>query len=119
MRKDQSPLSAGDLRLAEKRWRELRREQRHEVSVLSKQGRVHPDPKVADTAYRWAVAKVEAGERNTLAKPIFLIPLAVLSAPLGNAGGGFIQYWKTLRFARRIVAVTESSRGQAMSENQS
>jgi hypothetical protein len=81
---------------------------------LSKEGRVHPDPEVAETAYRWAVIQVHVGERNFLAKPSAAIPTALITLPLfGGTAGATIQYWKRVRMARRIVAVTEKSRKEA------
>jgi hypothetical protein len=41
-----------DLRAAEKEWKRLGKARRKEVLRLSKHGEVHPDPRVAEIAYR-------------------------------------------------------------------
>ena len=107
-------FSEADWKAVQKRWWGLPLRQRREVSRLSKEGRVHPDPEVAETAYRWAVIQVHVGERNFLAKPSVSIPTALITLPLfGGTAGATIQYWKRVRMARRIVAVTEKSRKEA------
>jgi hypothetical protein len=100
-------LPLEDLRTAEERWRKLPRHQRREVLRLSRQGRVHPDRRVAEIAYRWARAKVYAGEHNILAKPSVAIPMALAVLPFGGSGA-IVQYWKTLNAARRIVRASEN-----------
>lgn len=99
-----------DWATAERNWKGLTREQRRKILELSRAGLLHPDPRVAEIAYRWAVMKVYVGERNTLAKPIVAIPMALITLPLGGGTGGqSILYWKTIRAARRIVAATEEA----------
>jgi hypothetical protein len=101
-----------DWRTAEKRWRELSGRERREAIRLSRKDRIHPDPRVAEIAYRWAVMKVYVGERNVVAKPIVAIPVALITLPLGGGtGGALINYWRTVRAARRIVAATENPTG--------
>ena len=107
-------FSEATWKAVQKSWWGLSLRQRREVSRLSKEGRVHPDPEVAETAYRWAVIQVHVGERNFLAKPSAAIPTALITLPLfGGTAGATIQYWKRVRMARRIVAVTEKSRKEA------
>jgi hypothetical protein len=62
---------------------------------------------VAEIAYRWARAKVYAGEHNILAKPSVAIPMALAVLPFGGSGA-IVQYWKTLNAARRIVRASEN-----------
>ena len=97
-------------------WRGLRRDQRREVLRLARQGDVHPDPAVADFAYLWALLKSYVGEWNAMAKPDLAVPLALIMLLVPGGGGwagGTIQYWKTLRAARRVVQATENSRSAA------
>lgn len=106
------PLQArqGELRTAEKSWRNLTRAQRGEVLRLAKHDQIHPDRQVADVAYRWASLKVAAGEGNFMAKPAFAVPVAVIMLLVPGGGGwagGTVQYWKALRAARRIVQAAE------------
>jgi hypothetical protein len=108
-----APYRTEDLKRAERKWRGLTRSQRKEVLRLSKRGQIHPDKPVADVAYQWASIKVHVGERNVMAKPAVAVPLALIMLLVPGGGGwagGTIQYWKTLRAARRIVQATERSR---------
>jgi hypothetical protein len=104
-------FSAAVWEAADKKWWALPGRRRKEVSRLSKEGRVHYDPEVAQIAYRWAVMQVQVGERNFLTKPAVAIPMALITLPFGGGTAGMtILYWKRVRFARRVVAVTEKNR---------
>jgi hypothetical protein len=72
----------------QKQWWGLPHRKRREVSRLSKQGKVHPQPEVAEIAYRWAVMQVSLGDRNFLAKRRVAIPLAVITLSLGGGSAG-------------------------------
>ena len=106
---DQRSFRPEDLLTAERRWKDLPHRERKEVLRLSREGRVHPDPRVEEIAFRWATAKVHAGENNVLAKPIVAIPMALAGLLLGGSGA-IVQYWKLLRAARRVVEVTNKAR---------
>lgn len=111
-----SQTSRGELRTAERAWRELTRNQRSEVLCLAKHDQMHPDQHVADIAYRWALLKAEAGEKNFRARPTVAVPVALFMLVVPGGGGwagGTVRYWKTLRAARRIVRATELNRRPA------
>jgi hypothetical protein len=110
MRDADPSFSVAQWETARKGWSALPWREQRRVSRLSKRGQLHPDPVIAETAYRWAVIRVHIAERDAISRPVAAILLAIVTLPLyGGTAGISIQSWRTVRMARRIVAVTEKN----------